>query len=92
MEAPSKCKICSVTANVLISSKLLPFFYISNFLATYTKGKKGGILIFFTAKWTWIDEDKPKGIGGWFGFIDLNLKGFVIVTNSTMMMVVELIL
>jgi hypothetical protein len=49
------------------------------------------IFIFFTAKWTWIHEDKPKGIGGWFGFTYLNLKGFVIVTNSTMMLV-ELIL
>lgn len=49
------------------------------------------IFFFFTAKWTWIDEDKPKGIGGWFGFTYLNLKGFVIVTNSTMMLV-ELIL
>jgi hypothetical protein len=29
----------------------------------------------------WIDEDKPKGIVGWFGFIDLNPKGFVIVTK-----------
>jgi hypothetical protein len=66
----------------LISSKILPFFYIQKFVATYTKGKKGGIVfIKFITNWMWIDEDGPKGIAGWFGFTNLNPKGFVIVTK-----------
>jgi hypothetical protein len=38
---------------------------------TYTKGKKGEIS-FLAAKWTWMDEDKPKGVKGRIGFADLN--------------------
>jgi hypothetical protein len=49
-------------------------------VATYTKGKKDGFS-FFTAKWTWISEDGPKGVTGRFGFSDLNPKGFVIVAK-----------
>jgi hypothetical protein len=36
---------------------------------------------FFATNWTWTSEDGPKGIRGWFGFADLNPKGFVIVTK-----------
>ncbi len=32
----------------------------------YTKGKKGGIYLFFITKWMWTSEDGPKGIEGWF--------------------------
>jgi hypothetical protein len=50
-------------------------------MATYSKEKKGGFKKKITAKWMWIDEDGPKGFGGWFGFTNLNPKGFVIVTK-----------
>jgi hypothetical protein len=50
-------------------------------VATYTKGKKGGILIFFATKWTWMDEDRPKDVEGRFGFANLNPTGFVIVAE-----------
>jgi hypothetical protein len=36
------------------------------------KSKKGWNFNFFTAKWTWMDEDGPKEVGGWFGFANLN--------------------
>ncbi len=47
-------------------------------MATILKEKKVELIVFAT-KWTWTDEAKPKGIGGQFGFTNLNLKGFVVV-------------
>jgi len=49
-------------------------------MATYTKGKMDGFF-FFSAKWTWTSEDGPNGVRGWFGFAELNPKGFVIVAK-----------
>jgi hypothetical protein len=54
----------------------------------YTKGQNGGIS-FYTAKWT--DEDKPKGVKGWFGFTDLNPR-FCQCHQDAMMMNVDLAL
>jgi hypothetical protein len=41
------------------------------------KGKKNH----FAAKWTWMDEDKPKGVKGRSGFADLNPKVFIVVAK-----------
>ncbi len=41
------------------------------------KGKKNN----FDAKWTWMDEDRPKGVKGWFGFANLNPKVFIVVAK-----------
>jgi hypothetical protein len=59
-------------------------------MATYTKGQKGGIS-FLAAKWTWTDEDKPKGVKGWFGFTNLNPR-FCHCHQDAMMMNVNLAL
>jgi hypothetical protein len=56
------------------------FSTLKKSVATYTKGKKDGFY-FFVANGTWTSEDGPKGIRGWFGFSDLNPKGFVIVAK-----------
>jgi len=43
--------------------------------------RKNGWIFFFAAKWTWTSEDGPNGVRGWFGFAELNPKGFVIVAK-----------
>jgi hypothetical protein len=35
----------------------------------------------FGCKMEWTDENGPKGIGGRFGFVDLNSKGFAFVVK-----------
>jgi len=45
------------------------------------KRKKGWNFILFATKWTWTDEDWPKGVEGRFGFANLNPKGFVVVAK-----------
>ncbi len=35
----------------------------------------------FAAKWTWMDEDKPKHVKERFRFADLNPKVFIVVTK-----------
>jgi hypothetical protein len=50
-------------------------------MATCRKGKKRWNFFFLVAKWTWMDEDEPKGIEGQFGFVNLNFKGFAFVVK-----------
>jgi hypothetical protein len=45
------------------------------------KEKRVEFFFLIIANWMLIDEDGPKGIVGWFGFTNLNPKGFVIVTK-----------
>ncbi len=51
-------------------------------MATYTKGKMDGFLFFCCKMDMDMDiEDGPNSVRGWFGFADLNPKGFVIVAK-----------
>jgi hypothetical protein len=57
------------------------FSRFKNLWLPIEKEKKGEFFFFFVAKWTWMDEDGPKGIGGWFGFVNLSSKGFAFVVK-----------
>jgi hypothetical protein len=56
------------------------FFTFKNLWLPIEKEKRVEF-IFWVAKWTWTDEDGPKGIRGRFGFVDLNSKGFAFVVK-----------
>jgi hypothetical protein len=61
---------------------LANYRHFSTFKNSWLPIQKGKRMDFFlAAKWTWISKDGPKGIRGWFGFSNLNPKGFVIVAK-----------